>query len=42
MWVSCNISVERTRKTQRNDNCAFNGRRRELIIPHRYTELDVS
>jgi len=41
MWVPCNISVERTRKTQRNDNRAFNGRRRELMIPRRYTDFFV-
>ena len=39
LWLSCKLSVNRTRKTQRDDNRAFNGRKRVLMTPRRYTEL---
>ena len=39
MWLSCRLHVSRTRKTQRDDNRAFNGRKRVLMTPRRYTEL---
>lgn len=39
MWISCILNVDRTRKIQRNDNRAFNGRKRVLMTPRRYTEL---
>ena len=38
-WLACKLEVDRTRKVQRNDNRAFNGRRRVLFSPSRYTEL---
>jgi len=38
-WLACKLSVNRTRKTQRDDNRAFNGRKRVLMTPRRYTEL---
>lgn len=39
MWLACRLHVERTRKVQREDNRAFNGRKRMLMTPRRYTEL---
>ena len=39
MWLACRLHVERTRKVQRDDNRAFNGRKRVLMAPRRYTEL---
>lgn len=39
MWLSCRLRVDRTRKVQRDDNRAFNGRKRTLMAPRRYTEL---
>ena len=39
MWLACKLHVERTRKRQRDDNRAFNGRKRQLMTPRRYTEL---
>ena len=32
-WLACKLEVDRTRKVQRNDNRAFNGRRRVLFSP---------
>ena len=39
MWLSCALDVERSRAVQRDDNRAFNGRKRVLMTPRRYTEL---
>ena len=39
MWLACTLHVDRTRKRQRDDNRAFNGRKRILMTPNRYTEL---
>ena len=39
MWLACKLHVDRTRKVQRDDNRAFNGRKRVLMTPRRYTEL---
>lgn len=39
MWLACKLHVDRTRKIQRDDNRAFNGRKRVLMTPRRYTEL---
>ena len=39
MWLACKLHVTRTRKVQRDDNRAFNGRKRILMTPRRYTEL---
>ena len=39
MWLACRLHVNRIRKTQRDDNRAFNGRKRSLMTPRRYTEL---
>ena len=39
MWLCCKLNVSRTRKVQRDDNRAFNGRKRILMMPRRYTEL---
>ena len=35
-WLSCRLRIERTRKRQRDDNRAFNGRSRVPMTPHRY------
>ena len=40
MWLCCRLDVDdRSRKVQRDDNRAFNGRKRTLMAPRRYTEL---
>ena len=39
MWLSCKLRVDRSRKRQLDDNRAFNGRKRVLMTPRRYTEL---
>ena len=38
-WLSCRLRVNRTRAVQRDDNRAFNGRKRVLQSPGHYTEL---
>lgn len=38
-WLSCELHVERTRKRQLDDNRAFNGRKRVVFAPRRYSEL---
>jgi len=37
MWLSCRLHVSRVRAQQRDDNRAFNGRKRVLMTPRRYT-----
>ena len=34
-WLGCKMRVERTRSVQRDDNRAFNGRKRILMTPGR-------
>eukprot|EP00966_Prymnesium_polylepis_P254281 5876545-Prymnesium_polylepis.2 len=38
-WLACKLRVSRTRAVQRDDNRAFNGRKRVLQSPGHYTEL---
>ena len=38
-WLACRYHVTRTRKVQRDDNRAFNGRKRVVMRPGFYTEL---
>ena len=38
-WLACRYSVDRKRKVQRDDNRAFNGRKRVVMRPGYYTEL---
>jgi hypothetical protein len=38
-WLACRLNVDRTRKVQRDDNRAFNGRKRIVMRPGSYTEL---
>ena len=38
-WLASALRVNRTRAVQRDDNRAFNGRKRTMFAPNRYTEL---
>ena len=38
-WLACRLHVDRKRKTQRDDNRCFNGRKRIVMRPGFYTEL---
>ena len=38
-WLACKFHVTRERAVQRDDNRAFNGRKRVVMAPGRYTEL---
>ncbi|KAK3244177.1 hypothetical protein CYMTET_46200, partial [Cymbomonas tetramitiformis] len=38
-WLACELVVSRNRPVQRDDNRAFNGRKRVVMTPGHYTEL---
>lgn len=38
-WLVCEIDTSRTRSVQRDDNRAFNGRKRQVFTPGRWSEL---
>ena len=36
-WLACKLNIDRVRKVQRDDNRAFNGRKRVLLSPSSVT-----